>query len=121
MWGGGNIDSFDFLPVARVATDSEINRVATAPPPPTAHILGSPSADGQDLQQACGGHLEGGAELGDAGLLQQLERLAQHGLCATQLGQHVEQAAGDGQGHVHRLVAHAEGEHRDQEEALLGL
>lgn len=70
-----------------------------------------PGADGQDLQQARGRHLEGGAELGHARLLQQLERLTQHGLRPAELGQNVEQTAGDGQRDVHRLVANAQREH----------
>lgn len=79
-----------------------------------------PGADGQDLQQARGRHLQGCAQLGHAWLVKQLQRLAQHGLRPAQLGQNAEQAAGDGQGDVHRLVANAEREHRHQQEALLG-
>lgn len=80
----------------------------------------SPSADGQYLQQAGGGHLQGGAELRHAGLLQELQRLPQHGLRAAELGENVEEAAGDRQGDVHRLVADAQREHGHQQEALLG-
>lgn len=79
-----------------------------------------PSANGQDLQQARGCHLQGCTQLGHARLVKQLERLAQHGLRPTQLGQNAEQATGDGQGDVHRLVANTEREHRHQQETLLG-
>lgn len=87
------------------------------PPPSPQRLL--PGADGQYLQQAGGGHLEGGAELRHSGFLQQLQRLSQHRLRPAQLGQHTEQPAGDGQGHVHRLVADAQREDGDQQEALL--
>lgn len=78
-----------------------------------------PSADGQDLQQAGGGHLQGCAELGHPRFLQELEGLPQHGLCAAQLRQHVEEPAGDGQGDVHGLVTDAQSKHCHQQEALL--
>lgn len=79
-----------------------------------------PSADGQDLQQAGGCHLEGGTELGHSRFLQQLEWLTKHGLCPAQLGQNIEQATRDGQGDVHWLVANAQCKHCHQQEALLG-
>lgn len=78
-----------------------------------------PGADGQDLEQAGGGHLQGRAELGHPWFLQQLQRLAQHGLCAAELGQDVQEPAGDGQGDVHGLVPNTQRKHRHQQEALL--
>lgn len=74
----------------------------------------SPGADGENLQQTSGCHLEGGAELRHAGLLQQLEWLPQHGLRPTQLGQNVEQTARDRQGDVHGLISNAQCKDRHQ-------
>lgn len=73
-----------------------------------------PGADGQYLQQACGGHLQGGAELGHSRFLQQLQRLPQHGLCPAELRQDIEESTGDGQGDVHRLVANTQCKHSHQ-------
>lgn len=74
----------------------------------------SPGADGENLQQTSGRHLEGGAELRHSRFLQQLEWLPQHGLRPTQLWQNVEQTAGDRQGDVHGLITNAQGKDRHQ-------
>lgn len=83
------------------------------------HVKLLPRADGQYLQQPCGGHLQGRAELRHTRFLQELEGLPQHGLCTTELGKHIEQPTGDGQRHVHRLVANTQCKHSHQQEALL--
>lgn len=89
-------------------------------PVPLLHLVERlPRADGEYLQQPCGGHLQGSAELRHARFLQELEGLPQHGLRPAELGQHIEQPTGDGQRHIHWLVANAQCKHSHQQEALL--